>query len=683
MNLRNKTLLALIITFACFFLLLFAISLTITFSGLNQIETEEGRTGTRQVTAALDAEGNALLGTAQDWSRWDDMNRYILERNPDFVESNLDKNSLANINVNLFLVTDNSGNLIFGKVLSRDLKEDSEIPAPVLSGIRRVPAVTNMSGKKTGVSGIVMLPDGPMLVAVSPILPSNLEGPANGTLVMGRYLDNGILSRITGITGFPVTVLPSGDPAISPSVLSGLSAEEDASIILPENTSVVQGFTLLTGLDGQRFVLETGMPRTLYHSGFAIVNQFFLIFALSAFIITIIVIGIMDRSVLHPLARLTREVRTYENMPDALPAPVLSGTDELAQLEQTIRESHTSLLESENRFRRIVETAQEGIWVMDEKRVTTFVNARMSSMLGFTPEEMTGTPLSRYVPGDEEDTCDTHQATWMQGMSEQFECRLMKKDGSPLRVMLSITPIMNGSGYAGSFAMITDISQRKLTEDALRQATKKLNLLNAITFNDVQNAIFSLTGYLHLGKKYTGEKRDGILDRQAAIVHRISELLEFAKKFQSLGLNPPVWQNVNKSFLLGISHLDISPITRKTAVDHLEIFADPLLEQVFFILAQNVVSHAGSATEVAIRYQETEAGLTLVFEDNGAGIPDDRKEEIFERQYGEKIGQGLFLAKEILGITGITIRETGVYGKGARFEIAVPKGAFRFTSGTS
>jgi signal transduction histidine kinase len=68
----------------------------------------------------------------------------------------------------------------------------------------------------------------------------------------------------------------------------------------------------------------------------------------------------------------------------------------------------------------------------------------------------------------------------------------------------------------------------------------------------------------------------------------------------------------------------------------------------------------------------------LVFEDDGAGIPAPMKEKIFERRYEDKTGVGLFLAREILSITGITIQETGTEGKGARFEMTVPKGMFRF-----
>jgi signal transduction histidine kinase len=77
--------------------------------------------------------------------------------------------------------------------------------------------------------------------------------------------------------------------------------------------------------------------------------------------------------------------------------------------------------------------------------------------------------------------------------------------------------------------------------------------------------------------------------------------------------------------------------------------------------------------------QESGDDTLIVCEDDGEGIPAEEKERIFDRGFGKNTGMGLFLAREILSITGITIRETGKPGKGGRFEIMVPKGVYRVT----
>jgi signal transduction histidine kinase len=91
------------------------------------------------------------------------------------------------------------------------------------------------------------------------------------------------------------------------------------------------------------------------------------------------------------------------------------------------------------------------------------------------------------------------------------------------------------------------------------------------------------------------------------------------------------------------------------------------------------VQHGGHVTVITVRCEEAPDGLVIFVEDNGVGIAPEEKEKIFEKGYGGHTGFGLFLAREILAITAITIRETGYLGIGARFEITVPNGAYRYS----
>jgi len=109
-----------------------------------------------------------------------------------------------------------------------------------------------------------------------------------------------------------------------------------------------------------------------------------------------------------------------------------------------------------------------------------------------------------------------------------------------------------------------------------------------------------------------------------------------------------------------------------------EIYADPLLEKVFYNLIDNAVRYGERVTTIRFFLLISDEGLTLVCEDDGVGVADGLKQHIFERGVGKNTGMGLFLSREILGITRITIAETGVYGQGARFEIFTPRGTYRF-----
>lgn len=110
----------------------------------------------------------------------------------------------------------------------------------------------------------------------------------------------------------------------------------------------------------------------------------------------------------------------------------------------------------------------------------------------------------------------------------------------------------------------------------------------------------------------------------------------------------------------------------------LHVYADPLLGKVFYNLIDNALRYWGERMNaIRVTSRETDSSITLVFEDNGNGIPQKDKDRLFVKGFGKNTGLGLFLSREILAITGITITENGEPGKGARFEITVPKGMYR------
>jgi signal transduction histidine kinase len=144
-----------------------------------------------------------------------------------------------------------------------------------------------------------------------------------------------------------------------------------------------------------------------------------------------------------------------------------------------------------------------------------------------------------------------------------------------------------------------------------------------------------------------------------------------------MGLEKADWQNVRNSLQQSYENVDLKGVSLNIFSNNLEIFADPWLKKVFFNLIDNTLRYAEHVTKITVSYHESKNGLDLFFEDDGIGIPFDEKEKIFERGYGKNIGYGLFMVREILAITELTIRETGEPGKGARYEIHVPKRYYR------
>jgi signal transduction histidine kinase len=229
--------------------------------------------------------------------------------------------------------------------------------------------------------------------------------------------------------------------------------------------------------------------------------------------------------------------------------------------------------------------------------------------------------------------------------------------------------------------VLTDITDQTLTEQSLAMARKNINFLTSITRHDILN---QLTVVILHNEILSEAIKDPALAKsvheQERAAKNIRRQIAFTKDYEKLGENLPQWVPIEKLFAKVQEEFGYQYIHYSTHVEGLEVFADPLIERVFNNLLDNSLRFGERVTSIRLLCQQHIDGLTIIYEDNGIGIPAADKNRIFQRGIGRNSGFGLFFSKEILSITGITMRETGEEGTGARFEIIVPWGKFRFLS---
>ena len=127
-------------------------------------------------------------------------------------------------------------------------------------------------------------------------------------------------------------------------------------------------------------------------------------------------------------------------------------------------------------YRRIVETAVEGIWTIDADARTEFVNPKMAEMLGYTPEEMIGEPLAAFMSEEARGVSDANVKRRQRGIAEQHDFEFLRKDGTSVWTTLSTNPILGPDGaYIGALAMVTDITARRDAEQALARTNRRLH----------------------------------------------------------------------------------------------------------------------------------------------------------------------------------------------------------------
>jgi signal transduction histidine kinase len=221
------------------------------------------------------------------------------------------------------------------------------------------------------------------------------------------------------------------------------------------------------------------------------------------------------------------------------------------------------------------------------------------------------------------------------------------------------------------------------SEEAFGIANKKLNLLSSVTRHDIRNQLMALITFLDLTHmKVNDPEVLQYIEKEQAAAETIHRQIEFTKNYEEIGVRSPLWQDVTLVAEQLQSRLPPGEITLTLALNGLEVYADPLLSKVFENLVDNSLRHGERVRNITLSTLQYGFGdIAIVYEDDGVGIHENEKERIFEKGFGKNTGLGLFLSREILAITGFTMKESGTYEKGVRFEIIIPKGKYRL-SGT-
>ncbi|HWQ66306.1 MAG TPA: PAS domain S-box protein [Methanospirillum sp.] len=240
-------------------------------------------------------------------------------------------------------------------------------------------------------------------------------------------------------------------------------------------------------------------------------------------------------------------------------------------------------------------------------------------------------------------------------------------------------PIYDKDGkVTGAIESIRDITSHKIDEEALLIANKKLTLLSTITSHDIMNKVsLSKTFLMLLGESHLQYEQKESVDAIIRSMDAIDHFIAFTRTYQELGQKIPVWQDIEEVFRWAAQGVEKGDVEVNIEVQGISILADPLLEKVCYNLIENAIRHGESATRVSVTAYDINEGIRISVEDNGCGIPDDQKDVIFERGYGKNTGYGLFLTREILLMSEITIAERGQFGTSCRFDIDVPFGKFK------
>ncbi len=362
---------------------------------------------------------------------------------------------------------------------------------------------------------------------------------------------------------------------------------------------------------------------------------------------------------------------------------VLNDVTDLIRAQEALELKNEELNEERNRLQMITDQSPGVVYQLflkDDIPRFIFVSKGAELFVDVPTDKWLNDPswmFDRMLPEERDRFLEAMRISERSGQTCRHEFLLRDFDGTVRWILNTSSMSQKRDGGTVWTGTLTDITERKRSEDAVKQVNRQLSLMSSITRHDCLNKIVATEGYIDLATK--GIEDDAtidLLDKAQRSIEAIRSEMDLTHDLQELSDHDAQWVRIRDTIPEMVSQ---HPVRIPEALHQLEVFSNPMLPKVFINLVDNSLRHGVNATDLWIEYAEAPEGLTIAFNDNGVGIPPTDKERIFYRGYGKNTGLGLFLVREVLKLTNISIIENGSEGQGARFELKVPPGSYRFT----
>jgi PAS domain S-box-containing protein len=342
-----------------------------------------------------------------------------------------------------------------------------------------------------------------------------------------------------------------------------------------------------------------------------------------------------------------------------------------------------ALQESEQKFSALFDASPEAAVFYGADFRVIEANNRFSALFGYSLDEIIGKDIiDLIVPDDAKEETRNIRERIKSGLIEIITTR-KRKDGVEIPLLLSGSPVCSNGEIIGSMFVFKDIGEIITTQEELCRALSKAQLLNeklqvlgSLTRHDVRNKLSIITTNSYILKKKHSDSPDLIqaLDKMEQSIKDSMKIFDFAKMYEQIGVEEPADVDVAKTISEAAEFFSGLSFTIINECNGLIVKADSLLRQLIYNFIDNTRKYGQKATFAKISFRTTPEGTTLVYEDNGVGIPFKYKDQLFKQGFstGGSTGLGLFLSKKMLDAYGWSIIEDGQPDEGVKFIITIP-----------
>jgi PAS domain S-box-containing protein len=524
MTLRAKTLLILGVALVTLVIVLNVSSSWIVLRGFDQLEEQNSRESLQRGINALATEFRSLANLVGDWSVWDDAYAFMQDRNPAFIRSNLADESYGLLDADMVIFVAPDGEILYGQAYDHQAGQVIPLPDGLATPYLQPGSRLLQQEAMTSTAGLVLLPQGPLLLVGHPVLTSSGDGPARGTILMGRYLDAARLQRLADGAGLDLAVQRvdgplAGDfaapgPALQPVMvdLNTLAEPPAGSATQRLNGDLIASYAALADINGRpSLVLRSQQHRSIYHQGQASSRFLLITTLLIGLIFGILAFYILERLVLARVSRLGQSIEGIGAGGGLSQRVPVEGHDELGRLAETLNHALAALEKTQrehdaaaaaltaerNLLRTLIDIMPDYIYAKDTAGRFMFTNTAHAVPLGLTsPEEAVGMTDFDLFPADLATQYAAGEApvlTEGKLLLNQLEPVTEPATGERRWVETTKVPLHNPEGaIIGLVGISRDITERRRTAEALAQANLELQQAVA-TANDLAAAAQSAT----------------------------------------------------------------------------------------------------------------------------------------------------------------------------------------------
>jgi len=346
MKVRTKTFLVLGTALTCLILLLYGLSSTIIIDGFKQVEQNDVKEDLERTDSAISVELSQVKSTTRDYSGWDDTYNFIQNQNHEFIETNLVNETFGTLSLNLMVFVNESKGIVFKKEVDLVQGKETTFPMGFLDILTPDCPLLQISSLESNVSGIVLIPEGPILVASYPILHSDRTGPIRGTLIFGRNLDTNEIAHLSNVTQLSMSAYSSNDPHLPSDLKLANSSFSNGSrtFVRPLSEKKIAGYLLFKDLHGHMgLIIKITMDRSIYDQGKSTIYYFLVSTIVLCIIIGIILMVLMEWFVLRRLHNLSRSIDKIGSNDTTSETLDIDGEDEFAVFAKSLRGKLESL----------------------------------------------------------------------------------------------------------------------------------------------------------------------------------------------------------------------------------------------------------------------------------------------------------------------------------------------------